>query len=75
MFTATIAALALWVPAPWATPARVIAHGQPATFSDRAQAWSIDGHEVAEMVSCRCRAGWAIRNLTHGRLTVRYVPT
>jgi hypothetical protein len=75
MFTAAIAALALWVPAPWAAPARVIAHGQAATFSDRTSAWSIDGRKVAQMVSCGCRAGWAIRNLTHGQLIVRYVPT
>jgi hypothetical protein len=75
MLTATIAALALWVPAPWAVTTRVAEHGAAATFNPRTGAYVIGGQPVARMVAWRCRAGYAIRNLTHDRLTVRFIPS
>lgn len=72
--TATILALSLWLPAPWAVPTRVIQHGTVAHFNQRTEAYMIHGRKVAEMVPSRCRAGYAIRNLTRTRLIVRYIP-
>lgn len=66
-----IAALAVWVPAPWAAPVRVSDHGAVAHY--HAGAWTLHGRDVGRMVPCDCRAGYAIRNLTRGRLTVRYI--
>ena len=72
MFAATLAALALWTPPAWAVPTAVVEHGTKASYSYRTFAYSVDGHRVAQMVPCSCRAGYAIRNLTHARLIVRF---